>query len=149
VVMLWRRHRSGTRLTILLAPAQGIIAQVRILGGSIGIAASTAILGAKERDTLLGILSPGQLGLVQEGKANLTDTEAEAVRHAYADAFGQDMTVAAAISAAAILLTLLAYRRNRPSLAERRKQQVEEEMSRRAAARSGNLNDNRDDEASA
>jgi hypothetical protein len=118
----------------LSAPAQGIIAQIRILGGSIGIAASTAILGTKIRGELSAMLSPGQLSSFQGGSASLTPDQLAAVRRAYADAFQENMGVAAAVSGLATLLTLMAYRRNRLTLDERRKEQIREEIERHRAS---------------
>ncbi|KAF9870111.1 major facilitator superfamily transporter [Colletotrichum karsti] len=75
------------------APAQGIIAQVRILGGSLGIAASTAILGTKMRQELAGVLKPDQMASIHGGGMDLTQSQATAVRQVYADSFQQDMKV--------------------------------------------------------
>jgi hypothetical protein len=102
----------------------------------LGIAASTAILGNKTREQLAGILSPAQLASLQHSSMSLTETQAAAVRHAYADAFRDDMILAAAVSGAAILLTALAYRRNRLTMEEQRKVQIKEEVEQRRASKS-------------
>jgi hypothetical protein len=116
-----------------IAPAQGIIAQVRILGGSLGIAASTAILGTKTREQLSG-LSPTTLSPPIHGDiTNMVSAEAQSVRQAYGHAFREDMRMCLAVTAAAVVLTGLAFRRRRLTLAEMRKLQIEEEVRRRRA----------------
>ncbi|TVY40402.1 Efflux pump, partial [Lachnellula subtilissima] len=88
--------------------AQGIIAQVRILGGSLGIAASTSILGLSQRQHLSHL-------------------------DAYADAFSADMKVAAIVAGAAVLATVVTYRRERVDVQARVRERVVEEGVRRRA----------------
>ncbi|KAB5576461.1 major facilitator superfamily transporter [Coniochaeta sp. 2T2.1] len=121
------------------APAQGIIAQMRILGGSIGIAASSAILGVKTRNQLSGILSPSQLRGLAGQMSTLTPEQATAVRVAYTDALKEDMVVCCAVLAVGFFLTCGVYRRGRLSLAARHQQQLAEEHARHAAAAGGNV----------
>ncbi|KAF4806023.1 Efflux pump FUS6 [Colletotrichum siamense] len=116
------------------AAAQGIIAQVRILGGSLGIAASTAILGTHMREELAGVLGPDQLSTITGAGTSLTEAQAMAVRQVYADSFQQDMKVGAILSGVAILISLGAYRRNRISIEEQRQLHIKTEMERRRRA---------------
>ncbi|KAK1447799.1 major facilitator superfamily transporter [Colletotrichum melonis] len=116
------------------APAQGIIAQVRILGGSLGIAASTAILGNFMRDELTGVLTPGQLSSLHGAGANLTEAQAAAVRQVYTDSFCKDMQVGAILSGIAILLSFGVYRRNRVTIEEQRQMHIRTEVERRRRA---------------
>ncbi|KAI1763177.1 major facilitator superfamily transporter [Hypoxylon sp. FL1150] len=84
------------------ASAQGIIAQVRVLGGSIGIAASTDIL----RVTLqkqLGIVETEYFAMVRGPMAVLTEKEVMAIRQAYSDAFNESMRVCSCIAGVAVL----------------------------------------------
>ncbi|TVY50255.1 Efflux pump roqT, partial [Lachnellula cervina] len=76
--------------------AQGIIAQVRILGGSLGIAASTAILSTSQRHR--AHLQPSHLVTITK---TASDEQSRALRAIYADSFSEDMKVAAAVAGAA------------------------------------------------
>ncbi|KAK6953929.1 hypothetical protein Daesc_003891 [Daldinia eschscholtzii] len=112
------------------APAQGLMAQVRVLGGSIGIAASSAILGVKLQ-AQRGPSHPDETPLLASGNSTLLQGELEATVQAYADAFNEDMRVCTIIGAVAILLTFGTFSRNRLTVAERRAQQVRERFGRR------------------
>ncbi|TIC95069.1 putative transporter C3H1.06c [Colletotrichum higginsianum] len=113
------------------APAQGIIAQVRILGGSLGIAASTAILGTFIRSDLAGVVSPEQLSSLHGAGMNLTEAQATSVRQAYTDSFRKDMHVGTILSGIAILFSLGVYRRNRITFEEQRQMHINIEVERR------------------
>ncbi|WQF83402.1 Putative sugar transporter, major facilitator superfamily, MFS transporter superfamily [Colletotrichum destructivum] len=113
------------------APAQGIIAQVRILGGSLGIAASTAILGTFIRSDLAGVVSPEQLSSLHGAGMNLTEAQATSVRQAYTDSFRKDMHVGTILSGIAILFSLVVYRRNRITFEEQRQMHINIEVERR------------------
>ncbi|KAG5986047.1 hypothetical protein E4U54_005650 [Claviceps lovelessii] len=107
------------------ASAQGILAQLRILGGSMGIAASTAIL----RREMTGAASspsspsspPSSSHFYRAEQAAVSDDASHHVRKTYAQAFHTDMVVATIISALAVAFTLLALlqqqSRNRTSRA--------------------------------
>jgi hypothetical protein len=112
--------------------AQGIVAQNRILGGSIGIAASTAILATTQQRQLItpGIISASQLASLQASASTFTASQIEAVRQAYSDAFSEDMRLCAIIAGICILVTLGTFRRNPPNMQEMRRRQVEEEEER-------------------
>lgn len=112
------------------APAQGIIAQLRILGGSIGIAASSAILGRKTRDQLAGILTPEQLGGLAAQYSHLTPEQHAAVRATYTDALREDMIVCCAVLTAAVFFTLGVNQADRASVAERQRRHAVEERER-------------------
>ncbi|EOO03912.1 putative mfs multidrug protein [Phaeoacremonium minimum UCRPA7] len=129
---------SSTMMTVIEAsiqdhaPAQGILAQTRIFGGSIGIASSSAILGVKQRTQLGGVVSSSAL---TGGTQDLTSTQLSAIRKAYNDAFTETMMVCAIVAGVGILLTLGVYRRNRMTIEEQRKEQIREETERRKAQR--------------
>lgn len=110
--------------------AQGIVAQVRILGGSIGIAASTAILGVKEFQQLTGIVTESQLASLRDSEKTLSPSQLYAVRKAYSDAFNEDMRVCAIVAGICVLLTLGTFQRNPIDIQTRREQQVVEEENR-------------------
>lgn len=112
--------------------SQGIIAQARILGGSIGIAAITAILGIIEASSLLGpgIITSGQLATLATSAKSMTPVQLHAVRQAYSDSFSEIMKVSAAISGACVFATMLTWRKVPMVIAERRKEQYIEHVQR-------------------
>ena len=110
--------------------AQGIVAQARVLGGSIGIAASTAILGVMEYDQLPGVVSESQLASLQTSEQELSPAQLHAIRQAYSDAFNEDMRVCAIVAGICVLLTIGTFQRNPLDIPERRKQQVINEQKR-------------------
>ncbi|KAI0404777.1 major facilitator superfamily transporter [Xylaria palmicola] len=116
------------------APAQGIVAQVRVFGGSLGIAASSAILGISLQGEAGGSVTPQQVALVEGGGATLAPSALAAIRRAYANAFREDMRISTVIAGIALLWAIGTYSRNRLSRAEQRERQVREETERRKVA---------------
>ncbi|KAF1968563.1 MFS multidrug transporter-like protein [Bimuria novae-zelandiae CBS 107.79] len=114
------------------AVAQGIVAQVRVFGGSIGIATSTAILGIKQRQQLLGtgLLTPSQLQSLRDTMSSLAPDAIVAVKQAYTDAFDDVLVVCSIISGVCLLVTIGCWQRSPLSMPERREQQVENEANR-------------------
>ena len=112
------------------------MAQIRIFGGSIGIAASSAILGVKQRTQLGGVVSSSAL---TSGVKDLTATQLRAIRKAYNDSFTEAMMVCAIVAGVGILLTLGVYRRNRVTVEEQRKGQIRAEVERRRAQKAAVL----------
>ncbi|KAI1131292.1 major facilitator superfamily transporter [Nemania abortiva] len=113
------------------APAQGIVAQVRVFGGSLGIAASSAILQISLRAQVGGSATSQQISSVEGGGTNLAPSELAAIRRGYANAFREDMKVCTIIASIALLWALGTYSRQRLSRAEQREQRVGEEIERR------------------
>ncbi|KAK3904946.1 hypothetical protein C8A05DRAFT_42045 [Staphylotrichum tortipilum] len=133
---------AGTMTAAVEAPvfehasAQGIMAQVRIFGGSIGIAASSAILGSKSRAQLAtGALPAEAFTHLAANPAALSPGQWAAIRQVYTDALKEDMIVCCAVLAAAMVVTLGAYRKNRVSMEEMIKQRYIEEAKRRRSVR--------------
>ena len=119
------------------AVAQGIVAQSRIFGGSIGIAASTAILAATQQRELLipGIISASQLTNLQTAAKSFSPEQLLSVRQSYSDAFSDDMRTCAIVAGVCVLLTLGVWQRHPVGSMERRKAQImEEEMRKRGEA---------------
>ena len=114
----------------LPATAQGIIAQVRVLGGSIGIAASSAILGVKMRTETGGIVVPDQLTHSGSGLASLAPEQQAVVRRAYTLALREDMIVCCALLAVSIICAVFVYRKDRVSPAEMQRQRHQGENAR-------------------
>lgn len=102
-----------------------------MLGGSIGIAMSSAVLAAHEKAQLTGIVPSTALANLQD--ADLTEAQYSAVRKTYNDAFTETMKVCAIVAGIGILLTLGTYSRNRVPLLEQRNQQIQAETARRMA----------------
>lgn len=111
------------------------MAQVRVLGGSIGIAVSTVILGIKERQTLLesGLLAPSQLQSLRDAMPTLSADEVHSVKQAFTDAFDDTLIVCSIISGVCVLVTLGCWRRNPLSIQEMREQQFRNEAIRQMA----------------
>jgi hypothetical protein len=114
------------------AVAQGIMAQVRMLGGSIGIAASTAILGVRQRQQLLetGLVSPKQMESLAEAMRSLSPAQVFAIRQAYTDAFKETLIVCSIISGVALLVTAGGFHKKPMTMDDRRKQQFQNEAAR-------------------
>ncbi|KAL2135894.1 hypothetical protein VTI74DRAFT_6493 [Chaetomium olivicolor] len=120
------------------ASAQGIIAQVRVFGGSIGVAASSAILGTKTRAALAGGSPPPDvLARLASDPSSLPAEQWALIKRVYTEALREDMIVSCAVLAAALLFTLGIYRRNRMSMEDMLKQRYREEEERRRAAAVG------------
>ncbi|KAK3323565.1 major facilitator superfamily transporter [Cercophora scortea] len=119
------------------APAQAILAQVRTLGGSIGIAASSAILGIKTRSALAGVVTDAELAGLGSKVSNLSPEQWTAIRTAYTDAFREDMIICCAVLALGTVCSMGVYRRNRLSVQELEKRRHHEERQRKEIRASG------------
>lgn len=118
---------------------------MRVLGGSIGIACSTAILGVTEHKQLIapGIVTDSQLADLQTAAATFSQAQAHAVTQAYGDAFSEDLRVCAIISGICVLVTLGTFQKNRQPVLERRRDQqiVEQRRLRELKQRAGGMKD--------
>jgi len=85
------------------AVATGIVAQARLLGGSIGIAAFSAVLGGFMEQSHLGASVGETVGLSAEALG--------ALKAAYADAFTDTMKICAAFAGIAVLCGLASYKK--------------------------------------
>ncbi|KAM0165346.1 hypothetical protein ACHAQE_000089 [Botrytis cinerea] len=112
------------------AVAQGITSQARILGGSIGIAASTAILSLAQQTQLTGIVSPEQLASLETSAKSMTYAQLHAVRQAYSDSFSEDMKVCAIVAGVCVLVTIGTWKKNPVTIEQRFREQIEEEVQR-------------------
>ncbi|KAK4448125.1 MFS general substrate transporter, partial [Podospora aff. communis PSN243] len=111
------------------ATAQGIIAQVRVLGGSIGIAASSAILSVEARKSFGGEATNPEL-LLHAGVSDLSPEQQEGVRAVYTTALKNDMIVCSALLAAAVIAAAFVYEKGRQPTGEVMKQRVQVEVAR-------------------
>ena len=115
------------------AVSQGIVAQVRVFGGSIGIAATTAILGVTQRSELVAVVTPAQLLSLESSAGSLSPAQLQAVRQAYSDAFDESLRACAIIAGVCILITLGTYQRKPLSMNDRRQQQlIEDKISKQS-----------------
>ncbi|TGO53866.1 hypothetical protein BCON_0116g00100 [Botryotinia convoluta] len=112
------------------AVAQGITSQARILGGSIGIAASTAILSLAQQTQLTDIVSPEQLASLESSAKSMTDSQLHAVRQAYSDSFSEDMKVCAIVAGICVLVTIGTWKKNPITIEQRLREQITEEVQR-------------------
>ncbi|KAH7173618.1 major facilitator superfamily domain-containing protein [Fusarium flagelliforme] len=113
------------------APAQGILSQVRLLGGSLGIATSSALLNEKSSQYLAGVLTPYEQATIGSSETPLSNPQWSAVRYTYADAFKVEMKVATAVAACSVISAFGAFRKQRLLIAEQRAAVVSEEATRR------------------
>ncbi|KAF4971947.1 hypothetical protein FZEAL_9717 [Fusarium zealandicum] len=113
------------------APAQGILSQLRLLGGSLGIATSSVLLNQRISKRLTGILSPLELATIGGPDSHLSESQWAAVRYTYSESFKAGMTVAACISALGVVSTIGVYRKQRLLVSEQRAARVAEEADRR------------------
>ncbi|KAG5817309.1 hypothetical protein H9Q74_002265 [Fusarium xylarioides] len=115
------------------APAQGILSQVRLLGGSLGIAASSALLNEKSSKYLSGVLTAYEQATIGGSNTHLTSAQWSVVRYTYADAFQVEMKIATAVAACSVISAFGAFRKGRLLIAEQRKIIIREEEDRRRA----------------
>ncbi|KAI0391812.1 major facilitator superfamily transporter [Xylariaceae sp. FL0594] len=110
------------------AAAQGIVAQVRVFGGSLGIAASSAILGVTLQQVVGKSVTPQQLSSLGGGHADLTPGQLASIRKAYSDAFRKDMQVCTIIAGVALLWAIGTYNRKRLTRAGKEGQRASEKL---------------------
>ncbi|PKK42889.1 hypothetical protein CI102_12751, partial [Trichoderma harzianum] len=89
-------------LTRQKASAHGILAQARILGGSLGVAVSTLFLHTEVINRLPDILTPEELAFMEGDMKNLVGDSLEAVKKAYSSAFHKSITTAAVAACLAV-----------------------------------------------
>ncbi|KAI1163554.1 major facilitator superfamily domain-containing protein [Nemania serpens] len=102
-----------------LAVAQGIIAQARVLGGSIGIALCSIIFNAKVAHDLSGEMDPDDLEALHHSPtiAPWLPPELQGkVKVAYADAFTNDIKLLMGIAAIGIISSCFTYQRQPPPM---------------------------------
>ncbi|OAQ96546.1 hypothetical protein LLEC1_02348 [Akanthomyces lecanii] len=114
------------------APAHGILAQMRILGGSIGIATASILLRNKKAATMGGHVSPNDMGHLGEGLGHPGSDQHILVISAYSEAFRDGMKICSIIAGIAVLVSILGFRRTRMDMNEQRAKLFREEEMRRA-----------------
>lgn len=106
-----------------------------MFGGSIGIAASTAILGVKQRHQLLdaAVVTPEQLQSLRDVMRTMSFGQVYAVRQSYTDAFNETMVVCSVIAGVCLIVTAGCFQKNPLTMEERRRQQGQNEAMRQRA----------------
>lgn len=92
----------------------GAITQIRVLGGTIGLAICTAVLNQHVRHGLAVVLSPHQIASILLSVSSTSDLDAtseKAVRRVFAEGYNQQMRIMTGFSAVAFLGSLLAWER--------------------------------------
>jgi len=108
---------------LLLAVAQGTVAQSRILGGAIGIAISTIVMNNHLQAALEGTVSPEILQYLYISPFTILKygvSIALEFRRSYIAAFANDMRIAMYISVAAFVFSLCTWQRHPPTMKEKR-----------------------------
>jgi hypothetical protein len=103
------------------------------LGGSLGIAASSAVLGTTLRSRLAGIVDFQLLNTLENVMGELSQEQQSAVRGAYSDAFTRYMRICTIIACISIPLTLIGWTRERVKITDRTQQKTKDEIARRRA----------------
>ncbi|KAI1339355.1 major facilitator superfamily domain-containing protein [Xylariaceae sp. FL0016] len=102
-----------------LAVAQGVIAQARVLGGSIGIAVCSIIFNNKVESELTGVIDPSDLEALHHSPAitsYLPKEMQDRVRSVYALAFTKDIMVMIAVAAIGVVASFFAYEKRPPPM---------------------------------
>lgn len=100
------------------AVAQGIIAQMRVLGGTIGVAMANALVNRQAHWDLRGLLSTEQIAELQTNSSILRSLDAaqqRAVKQVYTDAFDATMRICTYLAAICLFVSLFTYSRSPPS----------------------------------
>lgn len=98
----------------VLAAAQGLTAQNRIFGGSLGLSIATIVLNSHITSDLKGVLSQEQINGLRQSLTSIssfTPEEALAVVGVFAEAFKSIMRVCIYVAAAGFVVGLFAWER--------------------------------------
>jgi hypothetical protein len=143
-----------TLMTILeaefedLAAAQGLIAQVRFLGGTIGIAMSTIVFNKEARRVLLGVLAPAELAalLKSPGVAlTFSPKKQHAIRDVFGASFNSYLRNCMYVCLAATVISGFIWQRNPPNVVvvKKRLEDYLEENRMKKGSTNENTNDSK------
>ncbi|PVH79385.1 MFS general substrate transporter [Cadophora sp. DSE1049] len=107
------------------AVAQGILSQIRVFGGTLGVAISTIILNNKIAKDLAGVVTPEQLEEFYTSPVagyQWTVYEQSFVRIAETAAFRQDMLHCTYVGVGCLVASLFTYQKRPPTMMERKRQ---------------------------
>jgi len=88
---------------------QGVAAQARLLGGSIGVAAANAVTGQQIHSMLKGVLTPSQISSLQFNTSvigTLISTEKEAVRVVWASVWKETTKLCLYVAVVTFVISL-------------------------------------------
>ena len=110
----WALDDVRSKLKMSQAVAMGAIAQIRVLGGTIGLAICTVVLNEHVRHGLILVLSSQQVTNILQSVSSISDLDAtteKAVRHVFAEGYKQQMRIMTYFSALILVVSLLAWER--------------------------------------
>lgn len=108
--------------------SQGIVSQARVLGGSIVVAASTAMFNHQLLSNLAGVIPYEQLSQVQRSPHILEElslAQLVEVTSVFADSFNASLRICTYVAAVGFVISIGTFQQNPPNIA-RRKAQIEE-----------------------
>jgi hypothetical protein len=106
------------------ALAQRLLAQVRVVGGTLGVATSSALF-ANHISDLTDVLSPEQIKTLYRNPGFISQLDLArqvAVREAFALAFNEGLRVCTYVAAASLVISLFVWQKYPPSIQERKDQ---------------------------
>lgn len=101
------------------AAAQGLMAQTRIFGGSIGLAGATIILNQLLSSELQGVLSPSELSGLKQSLTSIetfTPSQVQAVVGVFAEAFHWDLRMCTIVAGVSFVACFFAWQRDPPTV---------------------------------
>jgi hypothetical protein len=116
------------------APAQGIIAQARIFGGSFGIAASTALVERRTAQSFSSLKAVDALSTAAQSQ-ELSKAYAEAKSEAYSKAFRDGMLASLVMASLAVIVALSGWKRGQRQLIRDLQEDLVYRENKRRAAR--------------
>ncbi|KAG5990192.1 hypothetical protein E4U52_004864 [Claviceps spartinae] len=101
------------------APAQGAVAQARVLGGCVGLSLCTILFNLHATQNLSGHLTDAELGMIHRSPLlglQLPTKLRELVRTVYIEAFGLEIKVIAIACAIMVVISLFTLEKQPPSI---------------------------------
>lgn len=102
--------------------AQGLVAQLRVLGGSLGVAASFIVLNKRVAETLATVLTSDEMAQFYRSPTITRSLDLHKqlrIRTTYMAAFQIDMYMCVGISVASLIASLCTYQKEPPSVKKR------------------------------
>nr|POE90701.1 efflux pump mlce [Quercus suber] len=106
------------------ALGQGLVAQARIVGGTLGVAMSTAVFGNRI-SSLTDVLTAQQISTLYRNTgfiSQLSLAQQVAVRQAFALAFNDALRICTYVSAVSLVVSFFTWQKHPPSIQERKDQ---------------------------
>lgn len=106
------------------ALGQGLIAQGRVIGGTLGVAMGSALFG-NHIAGLAGVLTPAEITTLARNPgfaSTLEPVQQVAVRQAFAASFNQSLRICTYVAAVSLFISLFVWQRHPPSIQTRKKQ---------------------------